>query len=197
MVGERHGIHPLHALGPQAEGRARDAHRQRDAEGGARRHDGPHGAARSAPDRRRRGALRGAADALHERDRRRHGARVHRRQARRARRAARPRRPVALPGRAAGEGGQGRPARPADAVLDRQILLPRQLQRGAGRRRASVAQGICAVPPLRRFPLGGALPHALHRRAARRSASPSTCSRSWRAVSATRCIPACRRPSAS
>ena len=90
LVGERDGIHPLHALGPAAEGRARDAHGERDAEGGARGHDDPHRAARGAADRRRRGALRRAADALPERGRRRHGARVHRRQARRARRSASP-----------------------------------------------------------------------------------------------------------
>ena len=97
-----------------------------DAEGGARGHDRPHRAARGASDRRRRAAFSRAADALPERGRGRHGARVHRRQAGRARCAARPRRPVALPRRAERQGRKRRPARPADALLDCQVLLPRR-----------------------------------------------------------------------
>ena len=46
-------------------------------------------------------------------------------QARRARRAPRQGRRHALSGRAERQGRQGRPARPADAVLDRQVFLPR------------------------------------------------------------------------
>ena len=90
-----------------------------------------------------------------------HRRRVRRRQARRARGAPSPRRPVALSGRAQRQGRQGRPARPAHALLDRQIRLSRARARAAHREGRLRPARVPPLPPLRRFPLGGALPHAL------------------------------------
>ncbi len=81
-----------------------------------------------------------------------------------------PRRAVALPGRAQRQGRQGRLARPAHAVLDRQIRLPRARARGADRPRRVRPRRIRDVPPLRGFPLVGALPHAFPRRPRRGAA---------------------------
>ena len=81
-------------------------------------------------------AVRDAARALRQGDRRQDGERIRRRQARRARRARQARRRVALSRRAQRQGGQGRPARPQHAVLDRQIRLSGARSARAGRRRA-------------------------------------------------------------
>ena len=99
-----------------------------------------------------------------------HRAGIRRRQARRARGAPPPRRPVALSGRAQRQGRQGRAARPAHAVLDRQIRLPRARARGADREGRVQPRRIHAVPPLRGFPVVGALPHALPHRPRRGAA---------------------------
>ena len=58
-------------------------------------------------------------------------------------------------------------------------------------------QEYSAVPPLLRFPLGGALPSALPRRPGGGAPLLRLCSRSSRAGSATRSIRGCKRPSAS
>ena len=99
-----------------------------------------------------------------------HGRRIRRRQARRARGAPSPRRPVALSGRAQCEGRQGRLARSPYLVLDRQIRLSRARPQRADQARRVRPAGIRAVPPLRGFPLVGALPHAFPGRARRGAA---------------------------
>ena len=60
----------LRAVGPQAEGRPRHPHGRRVPEAGARRHDDPHHAARGAARHRRRSAVRDAAGAVRQGDRR-------------------------------------------------------------------------------------------------------------------------------
>ena len=95
---------------------------------------------------------------------------IRRRQARRARGAPPPRRPVALSGRAQREGRQRRLARSAHAVLDREIRLPRARAGRADQARRVRQAGIPAVPPLRGFPLVGALPHAFRHRPRRGAA---------------------------
>ena len=79
-------------------------------------------------------------------------------------------RPVALSGRAQCEGRQGRLARSAYLVLDRQIRLSRARPQRADQARRVRPAGIRAVPPLRGFPLVGALPHAFPGRARRGAA---------------------------
>ena len=113
----------LRALGPQTEGRPRDPHDRRVPEAGARRHDDPHHADRGASRHRRPEAVRDAAGALRQGDRRQDRARIRRRQARRARGARQAGGRVALSRRTQRQGRQGRPARPQHAVLDLEIRL--------------------------------------------------------------------------
>ena len=168
-VGRRR--HSLLPLGHGAEGRPRDALGRRMHPPGQGGHDHPHRAARGAlPVRRPRSCSTSWSRASTRRSCSGTAPRIRRRQARRARGAAAPRRPVALPGRAEREGRQGRPARPAHAVLDRQIRLSRARAGGAGRARRVRPRRIQAVPPLRGFPLGGALPHAFRHRPRRGAA---------------------------
>ena len=75
-----------------------------------------------------------------------------------------PRRPVALSGRAERQGRQRRPARSAHFVLDREIRLSRSRAGRTGQARRFRQAGISTVPPLRGFPLVGALPSALRYR---------------------------------
>ena len=167
-VGRR--SHSLLPVGHGAQGRARDALGRRVHPPGQGRHDHPHRAPRGALSARRSRAVRRVRHALRQGHRQRQRGAVRRRQARRARGAPPPRRPVALSGRAEREGRQGRPARPAHAVLDRQIRLSRARARRADRARRVRSRGIQAVPPLRGFPLGGALPHAFRHRPRRGAA---------------------------
>ena len=81
-------------------------------------------------------AVRDAADALRQGDRRQDRARIRRRQARRARGARPARGRVALSRRTQREGGQGRPARSQHAVLDREIRLSRAAMRTSWSRSA-------------------------------------------------------------
>ena len=67
-------------------------------------------------------------------------------------------------------GQQGRSARPAHALLDRQIRLSCARARRAHRARRLRPARIPEVSPLRRFSLGGALPHALSDRTRRGAA---------------------------
>ena len=126
-------IHALHALGHRAEGRPRDPQHRRMRAPVAHRHHhqdvDPGGAV---------GLGRGGAVQRADRTLRPGRGEEQRRgicpgQARRARRAPRQGRRKPLSGRAQHQGRQGRPARPADAVLDRQVFLPRAQRRGAGR----------------------------------------------------------------
>ena len=123
-----------------------------------------------------------------QRRRRRHGARVRRRQARRARRAPRPRRRSPLPGRAQRQGGQGRPARPADAVLDRQVPLPRRRNDGAGRCAACSRAEEYAPSSAAATSSGRCAAICTSSPAGPRSGCPSTCSRRSRGGWATRRI---------
>ena len=160
----------LRAVGPEAEGRPCDPHGRGVPEAGPRRHDDPHHAARGAIHHRRQDAVRDAADAVRQADRRQDRARIRRRQARRARRARPPGRRVALSRRAERQGRQGRLARSQHAVLDRQIRLSRAQRARAGRRRPVFAARIRAVSPLRGIPVVGALPSAFSRRPRRGAA---------------------------
>ncbi len=155
---------PLHPLGPAPEGRAlHPLHRgMRALRAGG--HDGAHRPAGSAPDPRRRAAVRGHAHPLRPRGGVQDPGGVRRGQARRARRPHRQGRPLALSRRAQRQGRQGRPARPQHAVLDRQIRLPRARSVRTRRGRPVLAQGVQAVLPLRGIPLAGALPAALRDR---------------------------------
>ena len=191
------GGDPLLPVGHGTEGRARHPHRQRvhpPRQGG---HDHPHRDPRSALPPRRAQALRRADDSLRQGGGAGHRRRIRRRQARRARGAPPPRRPVALPGRAQRQGRQGRPARPAHALLDREIRLPRAGARGADRARRLRPARIHALPPLRRLPVGGPLPHALRHRARRGTAVVRHPARDRGAARLHRASRACATSSAS
>ncbi len=167
---ERRRARALFPVGPRVQGRPRRALDRRVHPPVARRHDDPHRDPRRPLPVRRPPAVRGSRHALRPGGRQGNRAGVHRGQARRARRPPPARRRVALRRRAEREGGQGRPARPADPVLDRQVLLPREeprRPREGGRLRA---QRIPAVPEVRGLPVGGPLPPALHDRARRGAA---------------------------
>ena len=161
---------PLLPVGHGAQGRPRDALDQRMRPAGQGRHHHPHRRARGALSVRRPQAVRRDGRALRQGRGARHRAGIRRRQARRARGAPPPRRPVALSGRAQRQGRQGRAARPAHAVLDREIRLPGARARGADREGRLQPRRIHAVPPLRGFPVVGALPHALPHRPRRGAA---------------------------
>ncbi len=81
-----------------------------------------------------------------------------------------PLRSVALSGRAERQGRQRRPARSAYAVLDRQIRLSRARAGRTDQRGVFDKQEYQRFPPLRGFPLVGALPHALPHRPRRGTA---------------------------
>ncbi len=111
------------------------------------------------------------------------GARIRRRQARRARRAPPRAGAVALSGRAQRQGRQGRPARPAHAVLDRQICLPRARPPTSWSSTGVFTRAeYRTVPPLRGFPLGGALPSAFPHRPRRGAALLRRAARDGRAA---------------
>ena len=195
LVGERHRIHPLHALGPAAEGRPRDAHRARDAEGGARRHDHTHRAAGGASSRRRPRPLRRIADAIPERSGRRHG----------ARNSSPPSLPNATRGsrasasRATWSSRTSRKERAASATCRPCSGSPSTITASAPTRRWSTP-GCCRG---RNTPCSCAAPISSGRCAAicisspggPRSGCPSICSRNWPATSATRSIRGCTPPS--
>ena len=82
-----------------------------------------------------------------------------------------------LPGRAERQGRKGRPARPADALLDRQVLLPRRRRRGAGRRRAAVAAGVLGCSAAATIFSGRCAAICISSPGGPRSGCPSTCSR--------------------
>ena len=149
------------AVGHRPEGRPRHPLGRRMHPAGAGRHDDPHRDPGDAFSGRRQGAVQRAGRALRQGSGRRHRRRIRHRQARRARGTASPLRPVALSGRAQRQGRQGRPARPAHAVLDRQIRLPRPRDQRAARPRRVRPDRIPHLPPLRGFPLVGALQSAL------------------------------------
>ena len=115
----------LCAVGPEAQGRPRDANDRRVPETGARRHDDPHDARRGAVHHRRQGAVRDAEDPVRQGDRRQDGGRIRRRQARRTRNPSEEGGRFALSRRAQRQGRQRGSSRPQHAVLDLQIRLPR------------------------------------------------------------------------
>ena len=144
-----------------------------------------------------RAALRDAGHPLRYPGGQEHRARVHRRQARRARPAPSPAGRHPLSGRAQRQGRQGRPARPPDAVLDRQVFLPRPLPRRSGQGRRLLAQRDCGSSARPRISSGRCAATCISSPAARRSGCPSTSSARWPAASATPPIPASRTSSAS
>ncbi len=162
--------HPLLPVGHGAQGRPRHPLRRRVHPPGQGRHDYPHRHPRGAVSPGRPQALRRARHPLRQGGRAGHRGRIRRRQARRARGTSPAGGPVALSGRAQRQGRQGRSARPAHALLDRQIRLSRARARRAHRARRLRPARIPAVSPLRRFSLGGALPHALSDRTRRGAA---------------------------
>ena len=139
-------------------------------EAGARRHDDPHDADRGAARHRRQTAVRDAADALRQGDRRQDRARIRGRQARRARGPRPARGRVALSRRTQRERGQGRPARSQHVVLDREIRLSGPPCARAGHGRPLLPARVRAVPAMRGIPVVGALPAAFSRRPSRGAA---------------------------
>ena len=92
---------------------------------------------------------------------------------------------IALSGRAQRQGRQGRLARPAHAVLDRQVSLSRHEPT------AEFVEAACSraheyreLPPLRGFPVGGALPSAFPHRPGRGAADLRRAAARWPSASA-------------
>ena len=129
--------------------------------------------------------------ALRGRDHAQDRPRVHRRQDGRARRAPQADGQYALRGRAQRQGRQGRAARPQHAVLDRQVLLPRQDRRRAGRQGRALGRRVPPVPARRGFPLGDPLQPPLPHRPRRRQADLRPPARARRSASASPTAPAC------
>ena len=190
-------IHALHAVGHGAEGRPRHPQHRRMRAPVALRHHHPHFDPRGALPVGRRGALRRADRALRQGSGEGHRRRIRPGQARRARRAPRQGRRKPLSRRAQHQGRQGRPARPADAVLDRQVFLPRQERRGTGRQGRLHARRIQPVPARPRISCGRCAATCISSPARPRSGCISTSSARSPSGSAIPAIPACRRSSAS
>ena len=87
--------------------------------------------------------------------------------------------------------GKGGPARPQHAVLDRQVLLPRQDRRRAGRQGRALGRRVSPVPARRGFPLGDPLQPPLPHRPRRRQADLRPAARARRSASASSIAPAC------
>ena len=164
------GSDPLLPVGHRTEGRPRHPLGRRMHPPGQGGHDHPHRHPGSALPARRPQAVRRVDDALRQRGGAQHRVGIRRRQARRARGPRAPLRAIALSGRAEREGRQRRLARSPYSVLDRQIRLPRARAGRTDQARRVRQAGISVVPPLRGFPLVGALPHAFPHRPRRGAA---------------------------
>ncbi len=151
---------PLFPVGPGPDRRPFQPLPERDGAHGERGSDDPHLAARKPLSVGRQGTVSRGTRPLLERGRPRFRSALHQRKAGRARCAAQADGRFPLRGRAQCERGQGRAARPANALLDRQIHLPRAQRSRAGREGAVLPSGIRHLSPRRTIPAGRALPFA-------------------------------------